>query len=96
LPGSNPVKIFKNTFYDAWKSLENAAFSIYEIDLDATENKNPVQSLDEAEIIKTHVVKLSELLNFISDKIEKEDYGCSTHLYTFAMGLMFSDVLKNF
>lgn len=94
LPNVNPMKIFANTFYDPWKSLENAAISIFEIDKSLEENKNPKQVLEDCEIIKVHEVKLSELLNFISEKIDKENYGCSTHVYSFAMGLQFSNILK--
>jgi 8-oxo-dGTP pyrophosphatase MutT (NUDIX family) len=95
LPKKNPIKIFENLFYDQWKGLENGALSIFEIDKSSKENYTPKQSLDECEIIKVHEVKLSELLDFITEKIESENYGCSMHLYTFAMGLEFSNVLKS-
>jgi 8-oxo-dGTP pyrophosphatase MutT (NUDIX family) len=95
LPKYNPIKLFANIFYDPWKCLENAAFSIFNIDMSMTENQNPVQQLDSCEVIKTHKVKLSELLDFISEKVENEGYGVSTHLYFLAVGLRFSDIVKN-
>ena len=95
MPNRNPIKIFENMFYDPWKGLENCALSIFEIDKSSEENIKPEQNLDECEIIKVHEVKLSELLNFISDKIEKENYGVSAHVYSFAMGLQFSNILKS-
>ena len=94
LPKKNPIKIFENLFYDQWKGLENGALSIFEIDKSSKENFTPKQSLDECEIIKVHEVKLSDLLDFITEKIENENYGCSMHVYTFAMGLQFSNILK--
>jgi len=94
LPKKNPIKIFENLFYDQWKGLENGALSIFEIDKSSKENFAPQQSLDECEVIKVHEVKLSELLDFITDKIENENYGCSMHVYSFAMGLQFSNILK--
>jgi hypothetical protein len=94
LPKSNPMKFFQNIFYDPWKGLENSALSIFEINKSAKENLKPLQILDECEVIKVHEVKLSELLNFITDKIENENYGCSTHVYSFAMGLQFSNILR--
>jgi ADP-ribose pyrophosphatase len=95
LPNYNPIKLFTNVFYDPWKGLENAAFSVFDIDLNEPENKNPIQDLDNCEIIKIHKVKLSKLLEFISDKIEHEGYGVSTHLYFLAIGLQFSNLIKN-
>jgi 8-oxo-dGTP pyrophosphatase MutT (NUDIX family) len=94
LPNSNPTKIFQNVFYDPWKGLENSALCIFEIDKSSEENLNPVQNLDECEVIKVHEVKLSQLINFITEKIEKENYGCSSHVYSFAMGLQFSNLLN--
>jgi 8-oxo-dGTP pyrophosphatase MutT (NUDIX family) len=93
-PNFRPLKIFENVFYDPWKSSENAALCVYSIDKKLKENQNPQQELEDAEIIITHEVKLKNLINFISEKIENENYGCSQNLYTFAMGLQFSEFLK--
>jgi hypothetical protein len=94
LPNFSSVKLFENIIYDPWKGNENSAFAIFEVDTTIDENKNPTQKLDEDEIIQVHIVKLSELLEFISNKITQEGYACSSHLYTFAMGLKFSEYLK--
>ena len=94
LPNTNANKIFQNVFYDPWKGLENSALCIFEIDKSSEENLSPVQNLDECEVIKVHEVKLSQLLNFITEKIEKDNYGCSSHVYSFAMGLQFSNLLN--
>jgi 8-oxo-dGTP pyrophosphatase MutT (NUDIX family) len=94
LPKYNPVKLFSSIFYDPWKCLENAALSVFDIDMSNSENINPEQELDSCEVIKTHKVKLSELLDFISEKVENEGYGVSTHLYFLAVGLKFSDIIK--
>lgn len=94
LPNKNSIKLFENIFYDPWKGLENGAITIFEIDKLADDNLTPKQNLDECEVIKVHEVKLSELLQFISDKVEIENYGCSTHVYSFAMGMHFSNFLE--
>jgi 8-oxo-dGTP pyrophosphatase MutT (NUDIX family) len=91
----NPIKLFQNIFYDPWKSSENGIICLFEVDKSKEENKNPLQSLDDAEIINVHEVKLSELLDFISNKIENENYGCSAHVYSFAMGLQFNSLFNN-
>jgi 8-oxo-dGTP pyrophosphatase MutT (NUDIX family) len=93
LPNYN-FKIFENIFYDPWKSPENGYLALFEVDKCLEINKNPKQELDDCEIIKTHEVKLNNLLKFISEKIQNENYGCSNHLYTFAMGLQFNEFLK--
>ena len=95
LPNKNPLKIFENLFYDQWKGLENGALSIFEIDKSSPENLIPKQNLDECEIIKVHEVKLCDLLDFITEKIENGNYGCSMHVYSFAMGLQFSNILQS-
>ena len=95
LPNRNSLKLFENIFYDPWKGMENAAFCMFEIDKSAEDNLFPKQNLDECEVIKVHEVKLSELLNFITDKIENENYGCSSHVYSFAMGMQFSNLLTS-
>lgn len=94
LPTVRPLKIFENVFFDPWKSSENSATCIYLIDKNLLENHNPKQDLENEEIIKTHEVKLKNLINFISEKIENESYGCSQQLYNFAMGLHFLEFLK--
>lgn len=93
---TNSISLFSNIFYDPWKSLENAGYSIFEVNIDEEINKNPIQDLDEAEIIKVHIVNLDELADFICNKIQNENYSCSTHLYTFALGLKFQEILNNF
>ena len=95
LPRTNPVKLFSNVYSDPWKSLENGALCIFQVDKTLEQNKEPKQELDECENIKVHEVKISQLLNFITQKIEKENFGCSEHLYTFSVGLHFADILKD-
>lgn len=95
LPNVSPLKIFENTYYDPWKSSENAVTCLFEVDKDLEENKNPKQNFDECEIIKVHEVPVEKLLEFISHKLENEGCGCATHLYNLAMGMKFKDMLKD-
>ena len=85
------LKICSNTFYDPWKSKDNAVQCICEIEDDQNLNQN----LDECEIIKVYKVKLDNLMDFINDKIEKENCSITIELYSFACGLYFSQNINN-
>lgn len=91
----NPINILSNVYYDPWKSTDAGILCLFEIDKSLPNNQKPKQELDECEIIKTHEIKLNQLLNFICEKINKEDIGCSADLYYFAMGIHFKDCFKD-
>jgi len=65
-----------------------------DIDLESEANKNPKQNLEKDELIKPYFVDLDNLLEFITEKVEKEDYGCTSTLYDFAIGMNFSKFVK--
>jgi 8-oxo-dGTP pyrophosphatase MutT (NUDIX family) len=94
LPGMNNLKTFENVFFDPWKSCENSALLIFNIDKNLEENLHPKQNLEIEENIKVHEVELKNLINFISEKISKENYACTMNLYSFAMALRLNEILK--
>ena len=85
------LKICSNIFYDPWKSKDNAVQCICEVE----DNQDLNQNLDECEIIKVYKVKLDNLLDFINEKIEKENCCVTIELYSFAYGLYFSQNIIN-
>jgi hypothetical protein len=50
--------------------------------------------LDDTEIIKIFEVEIDKLMEFINEKMNKEQYGCSSELYNFAFGLNFNKYLN--
>ena len=52
------------------------------------------QNLDQCEIIKVFRVKKENLISFITDKLNQEDYVCSNQLYSLAMGLQFNNIFN--
>jgi 8-oxo-dGTP pyrophosphatase MutT (NUDIX family) len=94
LPGMNSVKTFENLFFDPWKSSENSAILIFHINKNLEENLHPLQDLELEENIKVHEVELNNLINFIDEKVNKENYACCMNLYHFAMALRLNEVLK--
>lgn len=90
----NPINVLSNVYYDPWKSTDAGVMCLFEIDKNIPINQMPKQDLDECELIKTYEIKLDQLLDFISEKIKNEKIGCSTELYSFAMGIYFKDILN--
>ena len=90
----NQLKLGSNIFFDPWKSSDNAIQCIVEINGDEiTNNNKKSQKLDDSEIIQVFEVEINHLMKFINEKISKENYGCSSELYNFALGLSFNSVL---
>ena len=87
------LKIGGNIYFDPWKSSDNAIQSLIEINGDEIENKEK-QKLDDTEIIKIFEVEIDKLMEFINEKMNKEQYGCSSELYNFAFGLNFNKYLN--
>ena len=85
------LNICSNIFYDPWKSKDGAVQCICEVE----DNQDLNQNLDECEIIKVYKVKLDNLLDFINEKIEKENCCVTIELYSFAYGLYFSQNIIN-
>ena len=88
------LKIGSNIFFDPWKSSDNSIQCIVEINEDDIKNKKS-QKLDDTEIIQVFEVEISDLMEFINEKINKEGYGCSSELYNFALLLSFNEIIKN-
>ncbi len=85
---------FTNLYYSPWISDENSCLVLLEID--KSKQKTIVkQSLENEEIIKTYEVKVKDLMNFINQKLENDNYACSAHLYLMALGLIFEKELSN-
>jgi len=95
LKDSDTVKIFKNLLFSANTGNENAAVVMLDVDLDDKTNKNPKQILEKDELIKVHLVELDHLLEFITDKMEKDVIGCSSVLYYFALGMNFNTFMED-
>ena len=89
------IKLSSNIFYDPWKSRDNCVRILVEINEEDEKNKKESvkQNLDECEIIQTFSIEKNNLLNFIKDKILKDNYTCSTELYNFALGIELNNLL---
>ena len=89
------IQLSSNIFYDPWKSRDNCVRILVEINEDDEKNKKESvkQNLDECEIIQTFSIEKNNLLNFIKEKVLKENYSCSTELYNFALGIEFNNLL---
>ncbi len=94
LNGYSSVNVFKNLFHAPWISYENCGIALMDIDMETEENKNPKQNLEKDELIKVHFVELGNLMNFINEKMEKEDFGCNSQLYYFAVGMNFGSFIN--
>lgn len=94
--GSNiedELKLGSNIFFDPWKSSDNAIQCIVEIDGDKNYEKK--QKLDENELIQVYEVEFGKLLEFINEKLNKGEYGCSSELYNFVFGLNFNNLINS-
>ena len=78
LGNTNTINIFKNMFHSPWLGGENATVVMLDVDLENEANINPRQNLEKDELIKVHVVDINNLFDFISEKMDKEDYGCTS------------------
>ena len=88
--------IFKNIYFSPWISSENCSFVLLEIDKSKKENVNISANSQKNKLINTHEVKVKDLLDFIMNKVNKENYSCSAYLFYFAFGLMFKDIFKDY
>ena len=80
--GSNIV------YFDPWKSTENSKFIIVDVDGDDEKNKNPMQILDESEVIKVLLLDFDKnLLMTLEELRVKHNYLICSELYTFALSL---------
>ena len=89
------LNICSNIMYDPWKSLDNAIQCIMEIDGDKNANVEKKQHLDSTEFIIVYEVELDNLMNFINEKIQKENFACCSQLYNFALGINFNKIIGN-
>ena len=87
---SNQVDFFTNIFADPWKSKDSTAMALFSIDLEK-QNENK-QELECCEIIKTYLVNINDLLQFISNKAINENYAIRSDLYALAYGMKFLDL----
>jgi len=79
-------KFLKNIYFSPWVTNENVSLAMFEIDKTKEENiKNEIFE-----------VKLSNLLDFLINKINNEGFACSAPLFFFALGSRFKDVLKEY
>ena len=92
------LKTGGNIFFDPWKSSDNAIQCIVEINGDQAMNKKE-QKLDDTEYIKVYEIEIKDLMDFIYEKMNKEQCGVSSELYNFVLGLNFNnkinDILNN-
>ena len=85
--GEKNIKMDTSVFFDPWKSTDNAIECVVEIDEEnLNNNKNKKREVFEIEVEK--------LLDFITEKINLEEYACSVELYNFALGLNFNKYLN--
>ena len=88
------LKLGGNMFFDPWKSSDNAIQCLVEINGDEIGNKK-CQKLDDTELIEVFEVDINKLMEFINEKINNENCGCSSELYNFALGFNFNNILNN-
>lgn len=91
---NDPIGILSNIYFDPWKSFDAAILCLFEIDKTIISNQTPQQELDDCEIIQVHEVDIDNLLQFINDKTSNEGMGCSSQLYSLALGLQLKNVFK--
>ena len=85
---SDGVNVLSSVYADPWKSVDCSIYCIFDVE----PKENDKQELDECEIIEKYEVELDNLLEFITEKISKENYGCATDLYSFAFGYSFKNM----
>jgi len=84
------IKIGSNCYYDPWKS-DNRSIPCM-IELNENVEKSPENEPEN--FVEYFLVDLSELLQFITDKINNENYCCCSELYNFAYGMHLKNILK--
>jgi hypothetical protein len=81
--------IYKNVYFSPWISNENSITTLVEIDKSKIVQSNISKT-------KQYEVKLKQLLDFVINKVNKENKGCAANLFYFAMGLHFKILLKEY
>ena len=85
------LEVCSNIFYDPWKSKDNFIQCICDVD----ENIEPEFQVQDEEIIDVFKVKIKDLIQFITVKVQNENYAISAELYMFACGMFWSEKLKS-
>ena len=88
--GEKNIKMDNNVFFDPWKSTDNAIECVVEINEENLKNKDKNKNKTE----KVFEIEIEKLLDFITEKINKEQYACSVELYNFAFGINFNKYLN--
>ena len=84
------LEVCSNIYYDPWKSKDNFIQCICDVD----DNIQPEIEVQDEEIVDVFKVKIENLIEFITQKVEKENYAVSAELYMFACGLFWSENIK--
>ena len=84
------IKIGSNCYYDPWKS-DNRSIPCF---IELNENCIKTPENEPENFIEYFLVDVSQLLQFITDKINNENYCCCSELYNFAYGLHLKNILK--
>ena len=71
---------------DPWKSTETTVFVGITVP-ETEENKNPVQELEDEEIITVELIDMNDLLGGIDELVQRKGYKISAKLYLFAKGI---------
>ena len=87
---NDQLEVCCNIYYDPWKSKDNFIQCICDVD----ENIQPIQEIQDEEIVDVFKVQIGNLIDFITQKVEKENYAVSAELYMFACGLYWSENIK--
>ena len=84
------IKIGSNCYYDPWKSDNRSIPCMIELN----ENVEKTPENEPENFVEYFLVDVSQLLQFITDKINNENYCCCSELYNFAYGLHLKKILK--
>ncbi len=87
---NDQLEVCCNIYYDPWKSKDYFIQCICDVD----ENIQPVQEIQDEEIVDIFKVQIWNLIDFITQKDEKEKYAVSAELYMFACDLYCSENIK--
>ena len=79
---------------DPWKSSECDTMMAYSVDMEREENKNPKNELEDEELIKVHVVSLSNLHDELLALQKEHDYEIGEKIWSFASGIRLSQALS--
>ena len=88
---NDQLEVCCNIYYDPWKSKDNFIQCICDVD----ENIEPEFQVEDEEIIDVFKVKIKDLIQFITEKVQNENYAISAELYMFACGMFWSEKLKS-